>query len=79
MWLKSPQNKKEKKAQTLDRNKNSDILIDIMKTVLQQNEDKKHNPQGLPKMLVSSLKTVWHKSYSNKFNDTGIEESGGRS
>jgi len=50
-----------------------------MKTALQNNKDKKHNPQGLPKMLVSSKKSVWHTSYSYQFNDTNIERSGGRS
>ena len=50
----------------------------MMKTALQQNNDKKLTPQGLPEMLVSS-KSMWHKSYNNQFNDTSIEGSGGRS
>ena len=50
----------------------------MMKTVLQQNSEKKgSNLQGLPCIApVSSI--MWHKSYNN-FNDTSIEESGGRS
>lgn len=69
---------KEKKLKTFDRNESSDILIGMMKTALQQNEEKGINPQGLPKMLVSS-KSMWHKSYNNQFNDKSIERSGGRS
>jgi len=69
--------KKTKKAQTLDRFKKSDILIGMMKTALQQNSEKKHNLQGLPCVATVSS-PVWHMSY-NKFNDTSIEGSGGRS
>jgi hypothetical protein len=51
----------------------------MMKTALQQNNDKKgSNLQGLPCVApVSSI--MWHKSYNNQFNDTSIEGSGGRS
>ena len=49
-----------------------------MKTVLQQNKDKKGLPEANPVMLLSSQPLMWHKSYNNQF-DTSIETSGGRS
>lgn len=49
----------------------------MMKTVLTNKQITGTLPVATPKMLVSSLKTVWHKSYSYNQFDTNIEIKGG--
>lgn len=69
---------KQKKRNTLDRFWNSVILIDMMKTALQQISEKQvgQHPQlqGLPCVANVSRSAKWF-SY-NKF-DTNVEEGGG--